>query len=82
MCIDLGLEGIFRVPGSTKEVQEMRNLMDQGKFVDFSDLQIVKTSHSIAALLKAFLRELPEPLFTTEYYDCFIASSCKSDHFY
>jgi hypothetical protein len=35
---------------------------------------IFKTPHSVAALLKLFLRELPEPLLTFDLYDCFIAA--------
>jgi hypothetical protein len=46
-----------------------------GDPVDFDDLDICKTPHTVAALLKLYFRELPEPLVTFELYDCFIAAN-------
>lgn len=49
-----------------------------GREVNFRDLDVCKTPHSVAALLKLYLRELPEPLLTFELYDCFMAAHCMS----
>lgn len=41
------------------------------------DLNEMEDPHACAALLKLYLRELPDPLLTFELYDCFLAASCK-----
>ena len=33
--------------------------------------------HAVAGLLKTYLRDLPEPLFTDECYPKFVEASCK-----
>lgn len=33
--------------------------------------------HAVAGLLKMYLRDLPEPLFTDECYPKFVEASCK-----
>ena len=43
--------------------------------MDFDDLDICKTPHTVSALLKLYFRELPEPVLTYELYDCFIAAN-------
>ena len=37
-----------------------------GQDPDFDNLEICKSPHTVAALLKLYLRELPEPLLTFE----------------
>jgi len=40
-----------------------------GENLDFTDA----TVHDVAGLLKLFLRELPDPLFTSKLFESFIA---------
>ena len=43
--------------------------------MDFADLELCKSPHSVAGLLKLYFRELPDPPLTCELYDCFIAAN-------
>lgn len=43
--------------------------MKKGFPVDFSN---IRDPHTVAAILKLFFRELPEPLFISDYYDDFV----------
>ncbi|KAM4730799.1 rho GTPase-activating protein 6 isoform 2-T2 [Anableps anableps] len=61
--------GIFRIGSSKKRVRQLREAFDQGWEVHFNDEHCV---HDIAALLKKFLRDLPDPLLTRELYRAFI----------
>jgi hypothetical protein len=69
--------GLFRLSGSLTEVKALREKFDRGEVVDFGNLEHVKSPHTVASLLKMWLRELPEPLATFELYDCFIAANGK-----
>ena len=72
-------EGLFRLAGSASEIKTARTMIDEGGRI--RDLvqwaHNCKSMHSVAGLLKAYFRELPEPLLTFELYDCFIASYGK-----
>ncbi|XP_056321958.1 rho GTPase-activating protein 6 isoform X2 [Danio aesculapii] len=65
--------GIFRVGSSKKRVRQLREAFDQGAEVILDDHHSV---HDVAALLKEFLRDMPDPLLTRELYAAFI--SCAS----
>ena len=64
-------EGIFRLSGRATQVTKLREQLDQGKKVFFSDNMDV---HTVATLFKQWLRELPEPLLTWKLFDEFIAT--------
>ncbi|MGH0185205.1 UNVERIFIED_CONTAM: hypothetical protein FKN15_017372 [Acipenser sinensis] len=64
--------GIFRVGSSKKRVRKLREEFDQGKDVILDDEQSV---HDVAALLKEFLREMPDPLLPRELYTAFLSAS-------
>lgn len=64
--------GIFRVGSSKKRVRQLREEFDQGKDVILDDDQSV---HDVAALLKEFLREMPDPLLPRELYTAFLSAS-------
>ncbi|XP_048050823.1 rho GTPase-activating protein 6 isoform X1 [Megalobrama amblycephala] len=70
--------GIFRVGSSKKRVRQLREAFDQGAEVVLDQRHSV---HDVAALLKEFLRDMPDPLLTRELYSAFIscASLDKSD---
>ncbi|KAG8519762.1 LOW QUALITY PROTEIN: Rho GTPase-activating protein 6, partial [Galemys pyrenaicus] len=61
--------GIFRVGSSKKRVRQLREDFDRG--VDVS-LEEEHSVHDVAALLKEFLRDMPDPLLTRELYTAFI----------
>jgi hypothetical protein len=50
--------GIFRVPGSSKRIKELKDAYVTQEFIDWEKY----TVHDIAGILKAYLRELPDKL--------------------
>ncbi|XP_032331534.1 rho GTPase-activating protein 6 [Camelus ferus] len=67
--VGLQTVGIFRVGSSKKRVRQLREEFDRG--VDVS-LEEEHSVHDVAALLKEFLRDMPDPLLTRELYTAFI----------
>lgn len=63
-------EGLFRLSGNADTVRALRVAFDAGKEPDLGN-----DPHSVAALLKLWCRELPEPLLTWELYDPFLATA-------
>ncbi|XP_071501100.1 active breakpoint cluster region-related protein-like [Diadema antillarum] len=74
--------GIYRISGSSADIQKLKKAFEQ-TFHDPSDVNeidrrnvatMLKQSdiHAVAGLLKAYLRELPEPLFTHALYPKFV----------
>ncbi|XP_077368547.1 rho GTPase-activating protein 6-like [Festucalex cinctus] len=61
--------GIFRVGSSKKRVRQLREEFDRGVDVHLDEEHSV---HDVAALLKEFLRDMPDPLLTKELYTPFI----------
>lgn len=61
--------GIFRVGSSKKRVRQLREEFDRGVDVCLEEEHSV---HDVAALLKEFLRDMPDPLLTRELYTAFI----------
>ncbi|XP_069022469.1 rho GTPase-activating protein 6-like isoform X1 [Embiotoca jacksoni] len=57
--------GIFRVGSSKKRVRQLREEFDRGVDVPLDEEHSV---HDVAALLKEFLRDMPDPLLTKELY--------------
>ncbi|KAJ1199577.1 hypothetical protein NDU88_003411 [Pleurodeles waltl] len=64
--------GIFRVGSSKKRVRQLREEFDMGLDVHLDESQSV---HDVAALLKEFLRDMPDPLLPRELYAAFIATA-------
>ncbi|XP_077984632.1 uncharacterized protein LOC144439232 [Glandiceps talaboti] len=64
--------GIFRVGGSKKRIKQLREEFDSGSDVRFHEGY---NPHDVAALLKEYFRDLPEPLLSRELYPAFIATS-------
>lgn len=64
------MEGIFRVPGSKKRQEELKELIDKDSHVKFSSGKF--TPHDVACVLKQFLAELPEPLLTHAPHEAYI----------
>ncbi|KAM4048087.1 rho GTPase-activating protein 6 isoform 2-T6 [Anomaloglossus baeobatrachus] len=61
--------GIFRVGSSKKRVRQLREEFDRGVDVVLEEEHSV---HDVAALLKEFLRDMPDPLLSRELYTAFI----------
>ncbi|XP_066537155.1 rho GTPase-activating protein 36 isoform X2 [Hoplias malabaricus] len=61
--------GIFRVGSSKKRVRQLREDFDSGTDVLLDDEHSV---HDVAALLKEFLRDMPDPLLPRELYCAFL----------
>ncbi|XP_064165904.1 rho GTPase-activating protein 6-like isoform X2 [Anguilla rostrata] len=68
--------GIFRVGSSKKRVRQLREEFDRGVDVPLDEEHSV---HDVAALLKEFLRDMPDPLLTKELYTAFI-NTMMLDH--
>lgn len=65
-------EGIFRVPGDSDLVSELKIRIDRGYYT----LENVDDPHVLASLLKLWLRELMDPLVPEELYnDCITAAA-------
>jgi len=67
-------QGIFRISGSHSTMKSLKLEFDQGKEVDLRSYDV----HSLAGVLKLFLRELPVPLLTFENYNKLIEVSSVS----
>ncbi|KKA18500.1 Uncharacterized protein T310_7537 [Rasamsonia emersonii CBS 393.64] len=70
----LDVEGIYRLSGSANHINHMKALFDNDSSqVDFTNPEsFYHDVNSVAGLLKQFFRELPDPLFTRQYYQDFI----------
>ncbi|XP_013861917.1 rho GTPase-activating protein 24 isoform X2 [Austrofundulus limnaeus] len=75
-CVDFirqwGLqeEGLFRLPGQANLVKELQDAFDCGEKPSFDCNTDV---HTVASLLKLYLRELPEPVIPFQKYEEFLA---------
>jgi hypothetical protein len=59
------LQGIFRLSGDSVEIATVRERLDSGVEVDLTKVG----SHSVAGLVKLFMRLLPQPLLLFSNYD-------------
>ncbi|KAH6636656.1 hypothetical protein F5144DRAFT_188729 [Chaetomium tenue] len=73
--MDLSVEGVFRKNGNIKKLGELVEKIDKEEQVDFSSTQAVQ----VAALLKRYLRELPDPLMTQKLYRLWLAAAKIQD---
>ncbi|NWJ10672.1 RHG25 protein, partial [Crypturellus undulatus] len=65
----LSEEGIFRLPGQDNLVKRLRDAFDAGERPSFDrDTDV----HTVASLLKLYLRELPEPAVPWAQYEDFL----------
>ncbi|KAI9482517.1 hypothetical protein BDB00DRAFT_857660 [Zychaea mexicana] len=70
---DLTIEGIFRKNGNIRELKETCDMVDKGH--DYTQLLYHDSSAiQLAALLKRFVRDLPEPLLTFKLHKLFLTS--------
>uniref|UniRef100_A0A4W5QDW5 Rho GTPase activating protein 22 n=1 Tax=Hucho hucho TaxID=62062 RepID=A0A4W5QDW5_9TELE len=68
----LAEEGLFRMPGQTNHVRELQDAFDCGEKPLFDSNTDV---HTVASLLKLYLRELPEPVVPFNKYTEFLSTA-------
>lgn len=73
--MDMSVEGVFRKNGNIKRLKEAAELIDNNQTPDLSRENPVQ----VAALLKKFLRAMPEPLLTYKLQKLFITSQKIED---
>ena len=67
----MSIEGIFRKNGNIRRLKELTDSIDR----DTSSVDLTQDNPvQLAALLKKFLRELPDPLLTYKLHRLFVAS--------
>ncbi|KAM9307968.1 rho GTPase-activating protein 12 [Gastrophryne carolinensis] len=77
MCIDhieehgLDIDGLYRVSGNLAVIQKLRFAVTHDENLDLNDSKW-EDIHVITGALKMFFRELPEPLFTYNYFNDFV----------
>ncbi|XP_068091795.1 rho GTPase-activating protein 12 [Hyperolius riggenbachi] len=77
MCIDhieaqgLTVDGLYRVSGNLAVIQRLRFAVTHDEKLDLNDSKW-EDIHVITGALKMFFRELPEPLFTFNYFNDFV----------
>jgi hypothetical protein len=73
--MDLSVEGVFRKNGNIKKLSDLVEKIDRDGTADLSSNNVVQ----IAALLKRYLRELPDPLLTHKLYRLWLAAAKLPD---
>jgi hypothetical protein len=73
--MDMSVEGVFRKNGNIKRLREAAEAIDAQQTPDLSRENPVQ----VAALLKKFLRELPDPLMTFKLHNLFVATERIQD---
>ncbi|KAL4885207.1 hypothetical protein BJY04DRAFT_144733 [Aspergillus karnatakaensis] len=74
--MDMSVEGVFRKNGNIRRLKELSELIDNR----YEQVDLTReTPVQIAALLKKFLREMPDPLLTFKLHRLFVASQKITD---
>lgn len=82
-------EGLLRVPGNKQKMVALQKYIEsqwKNQHVDSKGVASVKNAlensgpHEVAGLLKLFLRQLPESLFTQECLELFAQVGGKNVH--
>ena len=72
--MDMSVEGVFRKNGNIRRLKDTSELID----TKYEQVDLTKeTPVQIAALLKKFLREMPDPLLTFKLHRLFVISQSK-----
>lgn len=73
--MDMSVEGVFRKNGNIRRLKEVSDLIDN----KYDQVDLTKeTPVQIAALLKKFLREMPDPLMTFKLHRLFVVAQSES----
>ncbi|XP_046405715.1 rho GTPase-activating protein 20-like isoform X2 [Ischnura elegans] len=68
-------QGIFRKSANVRLVRELREKLDRGRDIDLNHIPVLTT----AALLKEFLRSLPDPLLCAHLFPDWISALATQD---
>ncbi|XP_029383239.1 SH3 domain-binding protein 1 [Echeneis naucrates] len=69
-------EGLFRLAAAASVMKRLKTCLDQGT-LDHSEFSM--DPHAVAGALKCYLRELPEPLMTSELYNDWFKAAGEKD---
>ena len=73
--MDMSVEGIFRKNGNIRRLKELSDEIDRNP----NNVNLANESPiQVAALIKKFLRELPDPLLTFKLHKLFITAQSKA----
>jgi hypothetical protein len=75
LCIDMSVEGVFRKNGNIRQLKKVSGSIDSLPQPTMEEMDLLLQDQNgvqLAALLKRYLRELPEPLFTYNLYKLFV----------
>lgn len=73
--MDMSVEGVFRKNGNIRRLKELSDVIDN----KYEQVDLTKESPvQIAALVKKFLREMPDPLLTFKLHRLFVISQSMS----
>eukprot|EP01103_Thecamoeba_quadrilineata_P001336 TRINITY_DN1118_c0_g1_i2.p1 TRINITY_DN1118_c0_g1~~TRINITY_DN1118_c0_g1_i2.p1 ORF type:complete len:660 (+),score=127.43 TRINITY_DN1118_c0_g1_i2:716-2695(+) len=71
-------EGLLRISGSASKTSSLKSQLDRAIKPEDIETSITdsmwETPHDVAAILKAYFKELPDPLLTFNLYDDFLAT--------
>lgn len=67
----LFIEGIYRKSGTIVQIKQIRRRIELAPDLERLSFEAVNV-HVMAALVKMFFREMPEPLFTFDLYENFL----------
>jgi WD40 repeat protein len=66
----IDVEGIFRISGNKETIMSYYDRLNKGEEIDF--IKEKANPNDVASLFKQFLRELPDPVLSSELYDKWI----------
>lgn len=62
-------EGIFRLSGSASSIRQLKEKFNSAFDIDLFESPLKPDIHTVAGLLKTYLRELPNPIFGQQAYN-------------
>ncbi|CAI2162773.1 13429_t:CDS:10 [Funneliformis geosporum] len=68
----MDLEGIYRKSGGALQIRAIISAFENGIEFDLDDPDLFNDISAVTSVLKQYLRELPNPLFTYEFYSNFL----------
>ncbi|OLL26519.1 Rho-type GTPase-activating protein 1 [Neolecta irregularis DAH-3] len=73
--MDMSVEGVFRKNGNIRRLKKLSETLDKGSQINLNEESPVQ----LAALLKKFLRDLPDPLLTSKLFQLFVTTQRIDD---